>query len=230
MKNSPGFTRSLPEVRKDGDKLATIQGLGACYYREGDAGTEYWLWDDVVERIRPGAFDGAIADGSDVRSFFNHNPDRILGRTTAGTLTLALTADGLTYTVTPPDTEEGRATLTAVERRDVTGSSFMFLPVRTTWEEIKREGEPRIYVRWLDEVATFEVGPVAFPAYTATTAEASRDTSGAAIANRYQQWLANHVRSAREDWSRRFSGKPDTGRRSREALAVEVDLFFRRAT
>lgn len=204
-KTNPGFTRSLPTVTRADQKAPTISGLGAVYYREGDEGSQFWLWDDVVERIRPGAFAKALQ--SDVRSFFNHNPDRILGRTSAGTLTLSLTAEGLAYTVTPPDTEEGRSVLTAVDRRDVTGSSFMFLPVRTVWEEIKREGEPRLYVRWLEEVETIELGPVTFPAYVSTTATVERSADADSNQSRYEKWLATHVSGARSQWSQQFGGR-----------------------
>ena len=50
------------------------------------------------ERIAPGAFREAIAR-DDVRALFNHNPDLVLGRKSAGTLTLREDAKGLHYTV-----------------------------------------------------------------------------------------------------------------------------------
>lgn len=226
IKNQPGFTRSMPTLKRAGNSPATISGLGAVYYREGDAGSEYWLWDDVVERIRPGAFDSQLA--ADVRSFFNHNPDRILGRTTAKTLAISVDANGLLYSVEPPDTEDGRSVIAAVERGDVTGSSFMFIPTRTVWEEIKREGEPHLYIRWIEEVELWEVGPVAFPAYSSTTAEVQRDAAGANVASRYQQWLTRHVEQARSEWADEFDEHVSRSQhRQRMARVVEVDLHLR---
>ena len=56
------------EKREDGKRF--IKGYAAVYYREGDKGTEYALWDDLFERILPGAFDEAIKDiiGSTIES------------------------------------------------------------------------------------------------------------------------------------------------------------------
>ena len=51
------------------------------------------------EQIAPGAFDGRLND--DVRALFNHDPNRILGRTASGTLTLKIDEVGLRYTVDP---------------------------------------------------------------------------------------------------------------------------------
>jgi len=48
-----------------------------------------------VERIKPGAFDGALKD-SDVRALKNHDPNLLLGRETAGTLELSANSRGLT--------------------------------------------------------------------------------------------------------------------------------------
>lgn len=222
-KLSPGFCRSLPTAVRADNQAATISGLGAVYYREGDPGTEYWLWQDVVERIRPGAFDSQL--GADVRSFFNHDPNRILGRTSAGTLKLSLNAEGLLYEVTPPNSEA--SVVESVTRKDVTGSSFMFIPTRTVWEEI-RDAQSVLYIRWIEEVELWEVGPVAFPAYSATTAETQRDAAGATIATRYQQWLTQHVDVARRDWGKEFFDQSARSKiRRRMAQAAEVDLHFR---
>ncbi len=47
--------RGLAGVKVDrrADDKSSIKGLAAVYYREGEPGTEYWLWDDMVERIMP---------------------------------------------------------------------------------------------------------------------------------------------------------------------------------
>ena len=58
------------------------------------------------ERILPGAFDTVL--GNDVRAFFNHDPNFILGRSSAGTLKLAVDKKGLKYSFDVPDTTAGR--------------------------------------------------------------------------------------------------------------------------
>jgi len=155
------------ETRDDG-RLAIV-GYGAVFFREGDAGTEYDVWGDgsLVERVMPGAFDRAVRE-DDVRSFFNHDPNLILGRRRPGaegnTLELSIDDRGLLYRVYPPPTRQDVAE--AVARGDVDGSSFMFVPRRVTWIE-----EEDRWIRQIEDVELWEVGPVAFPAYESTTAQ-----------------------------------------------------------
>ena len=157
------------QIRAEDDKPARIIGYGAVYCRDGDAGTEYRLWTDAFERIMPGAFDQAIK--GDVRSLFNHDPNIVLGRSVGDAATLRLSVDstGLRYDVEPPDTALVRdQVLTPIKRGDVSGSSFMFHPVRVKWGEEDRDGRT-VEIRELHEVELFEVGPVVFPAYDSTT-------------------------------------------------------------
>ena len=158
--------RVLIDTRRvNGDDVPAISGYGAVFYREDEPETEFRLWDDMVERIAPTAFDEI--EGRDVRSMFNHEPDLLLGRTTNGTLELSVDDIGLRYRVTPPDTQAGRDVRELVRRGDVDGSSFMF---EVTGEEFeKRDG---VVYRTITRVNLYEVGPVTFPAYEATTSEA----------------------------------------------------------
>lgn len=156
------------EIREDGQP-PRIEGYGAVYFRAGDPGTEYRLWADTYERIMPGAFDEAVK--ADVRSLFNHDPNIILGRNRGNAATLRLTSDstGLRYSVEPPQTALIRdQVLEPIRRGDVSGSSFMFRPTKVTWVEEDRDGRT-VDVRELHAVELFEVGPVTFPAYEATS-------------------------------------------------------------
>lgn len=156
------------KISRETGKAPVITGYGAVFYRAGDPGTEYWLWSDMVERIMPGAFDRAIRE-DDTRSFFNHDANFVLGRRQAGTLKLSVDSRGLLYDATPPDSQVCRdQVLAPIERGDVSGSSFMFIPRKTVWVEEKRDGGT-IYIRELHDVELWEVGPVVFPAYEATT-------------------------------------------------------------
>lgn len=163
----PPVAARLAVARRD-DGPSTITGYGAVFYREGDEGTEFRLWADIVERIRPGAFDRAIRE-DDVRSFFNHDPNWVLGRNRAGTLRLSVDQVGLRYEIDAPDTQAVRDhVISPIERGDLDGSSFMFIPRRVTWEEVS-DGEQALVIRWIEEVELWEVGPVVFPAYESTT-------------------------------------------------------------
>ncbi len=77
------------------------------------------------EKIQPGAFD-SVLDGDTV-ALYNHNQSLLpLGRTTAGTLTLASDSTGLFFDVALPDTEFSRALALAVKRGDLKSASFGF--------------------------------------------------------------------------------------------------------
>jgi HK97 family phage prohead protease len=138
-----------------------IVGYGAVF------NTETVIGGFFRERLMPGAFSGVLKN--DVRSLFNHDPNYVLGRTSAGTLTLSVDAVGLRYEVTPP---AARADVVeALGRGDVTGSSFGFTVKRDSWTKPTRAGE--LPLRTIYEFRQlFDVGPVTYPAYDETSAEA----------------------------------------------------------
>lgn len=152
------------ETRSDGGK--TIVGYGAVFYRATDQGTEYRLWKDMVERIKPGAFDRALSERQDVRGLFNHDAARILGRTASGTMRLSIDEIGLRYEIDLPDTQEARDLATLIDRGDITGSSFSFGANKTEWEDMP-DG---MSVRAIVDLDLYDVGPVTYPAYEATSA------------------------------------------------------------
>ena len=144
-----------------------ISGYAARYFDPNDPNTQYQLWDDVYERLQPGAFDSALSRPDDVRCLFNHDPNMILGRTTAGTCRLTVDSKGLHFEADLPDSPAGQTVATAISRKDVTGCSFSFDVVAATWQEEIENGES-IWYRLISDVRLYDVGPVTFPAYTAT--------------------------------------------------------------
>lgn len=145
------------EVREAEDGPVKIAGYAALYNREsGDMG--------FIEVIEPGAF--ANADISDVRALVNHEPDKILGRTSAGTLAVVADEKGLRYEVTLPDTTYANDLAESMRRGDINQSSFAFGGVSDIWEE-RADGS---YLRTIIEVQRiYDVSPVTYPAYNDTT-------------------------------------------------------------
>jgi uncharacterized protein len=150
---------------------APIKGVASVFYNSADPSTEYWLWSDMVERIMPSAFDRALKEKHDVRGLFNHDPTMILGRTAAGTLALSIVSEGLAYEI-PYDEKDvdHQRVASKLDRGDVTGSSFAFVATRTTWVEEKKESGEYLYIRQVEDLDLYDVGPVTYPAYTGTTA------------------------------------------------------------
>lgn len=191
------------QTRAEGGKM--IVGYAAVFYRESDPGTEYELWDDMVERIMPGAFDRALREKDDARGLFNHDWNWVLGRVGAGTVRLSVDEIGLRYEIDVPDTQAGRDVLVLVERGDIPGSSFAFLSERTIWAE---EGE--LSIREVYACRVFDVGPVLYPAYEATT-------TGVRSEN------AKRIREEREHWKSERAAQGDESEEMEMRLR-ELDL------
>lgn len=130
----------------------------------------YAVCDGATESIQRGAFTEAIK--GDVRALYNHNTDIVLGRTSAGTLTLRDTDVGLwgSITINPKDSAAVDA-YQRIVRGDITGCSFGFdIPDDGQTANVKDDGT----VHWTitKVMPLYEVSPVAFPAYKATYVEA----------------------------------------------------------
>lgn len=118
------------------------------------------------ERIEPGAFDEVLKN--DVRALMNHDPNKILGRTTSGTLRLGQDEKGLWYEYDSPDTSYARDLLVSMDRGDVDQSSFQFQIERggDKWDL----GEDGLALRSISKVKRLlDVSPVTIPAYPDTT-------------------------------------------------------------
>jgi HK97 family phage prohead protease len=124
------------------------------------------------ETIIPGAFhDCLCADPPpDVRALFNHNPDAVLGRTTAKTLRLQEDSTGLHFDCDLPDTQAARDLLTSIERGDISQCSFGFSVRKQKWAE-EQDGDDMALIRELHAVDVFDVSPVTFPAYPQTSVD-----------------------------------------------------------
>ena len=79
-----------------------------------------------VEQIAPGAFNATLSKGVDVRALVDHDPGKLLARTSSGTLRLSEDTKGLAFELDLPDTQLGNDVLTMVQRRDINSLSFGF--------------------------------------------------------------------------------------------------------
>lgn len=149
------------------EKHQLLTGYASVFYNASDPGTQYQLWENVYERIDPKAFDVAVRE-DDVVALYNHNPDHVLGRNKAGTLKLSIDERGLHYEIDPPATQLAKQVTLSIERGDISGSSFAF---DIEAEEIFREGD--LVIRTIKKARLYDVGPVTYPAYTASTSQVS---------------------------------------------------------
>jgi hypothetical protein len=116
------------------------------------------------EQIAPGTFAKTIKK-DDIRALFNHDPNYVLGRNKAKTLTLTEDDKGLYIEIDPPDTSWARDLQESIKRNDINQMSFGFIVEKDEW--LQEKGKESI--RTLQEVKLFDVSPVTFPAYPQTS-------------------------------------------------------------
>ncbi len=161
--------RAAVELRAVG---RTLQGYAAVFGVQAVIGS-------FIETIKPGAFRASLLNPAlDVLALMDHDPTRLLARTSSETLRLQEDARGLAFVLDVPDTTTGRDVLALAQRGDLGGCSIGFRATDEAWPARDR--------RELRAVDLVEISIVqAFPAYSQTTVTArSRGALGAAAAVR----------------------------------------------
>jgi len=108
----------------------------------------------VFEKVRKGAFTRTIKN-DEIVAVWNHNMDKVLGNTRAGTLRLAETDSGLDFEVDLPNTSWGNDAAESVKRGDVRGMSFWFRKIKDEWDE----SDNKRIIRTLIDVDLIEISP-----------------------------------------------------------------------
>lgn len=129
------------------------------------------------ETIRPGAFNRSLKDPRlDCKMLFNHNADKILGRTTSGTLKLSQDDRGLKFRCQLDPNNTDHANLyAAVKRGDISECSFAFVvkPGGQSWSDgTDPDTGEACAMRTLTDVDLLDCSVVTYPAYPNTQADA----------------------------------------------------------
>jgi len=159
MTQKPQIERRTAAECRAADGGRRLVGRAAVFNATADIGP-------FRERIAPGAFSRALAEGRDVVALVDHEPGALLARTRTGTLRLSEDDRGLAFELDVPDTTLGRDVVALADRGDLGGASFGFLVP---------EGGERFSggVRELTEIDLREISVVhAWPAYAATSVAA----------------------------------------------------------
>jgi HK97 family phage prohead protease len=127
------------------------------------------------EQIAPSAVDRTLTEKVDLRALVDHDPGKVLGRISAGTLRVEKDARGLKVQIDPPMTSAGQDIVESVRRGDVTGMSFSFrtMPDGDVWD-FKTNPPTRTVL----DMLVREISAVSFPAYPQTEV-AMRSLAGA---------------------------------------------------
>lgn len=144
------------ETREEGGKYF-IEGYFAVFDEA------YEIAPRIIERIEPTFFDSSMS--GDIRALINHNTDLVLGRTTAGTLTLSKDDHGLygRIEINPEDTDAMNV-YARVKRRDVTQASIGFEIIDESGQTLS---DGTFETRLKDGIL-YEVTVCTFPAYVTT--------------------------------------------------------------
>ena len=146
-------------------------------------GSEYRMWEDTVEIIDEGAFDGTL--GGDIRALVNHDSKLVMGRTTSNTLTLGVDKIGLWGSILVNQLDQDAMNLfERVRRRDVSQGSFGF-DILDQSTEVTENGTT---VWRLKKVKLYEVSVVTFPAYEDTAVSARRRDYEEIQKRKQEQW------------------------------------------
>ena len=132
------------------------------YFIKFDEVTE--LWPGYFEVIKRGGVEKAIQN-ADIRALFNHDDSLVLGRTGNGTVILGVDEIGLFGDIIiNKEDPQAIGAYARVQRGDVVGCSFGFIPIKINTEE-RDDGS---YLDTILELEIFEVSPCTFPAYPQT--------------------------------------------------------------
>lgn len=168
------------ECRASGD-LVTVAGYAAVFGETVDIGGYF---REVIAR---GAFTETMKT-ADVRAYFDHDPGRVLGRKSSGTLRLMEDSKGLAVEIDLPDTSDGRDVQALIKRGDISGMSFGFMVTRQEWDETVNPP-----TRTILSVELREVSIVSEPAYDGTSI-ALRSLDAARGTRRQQNFNAAALR------------------------------------
>ncbi len=217
--NVKGYAYRSPdaEVRAStgADGAVTIEGYAVVWNRYSSNLGGY------VEQIDPAAFDDSMANDDQIASY-NHDYASILGRRSAENLVLTKDGTGLRYSITGAATDPDVIRVSEkVRAGSVVGSSFTFrsMPDGEAWS-YTTEGFPLVTVT---RAALYEVAPVVWPAYLATT-EDGLAVGLRSLAEQRGLALDDLVAAARSEHLREFLESSS----ERATPAVDLDTLRRR--
>lgn len=158
------FSLSDLRTRDTDDDSMKISGYAALYNQPSQP-------LPFIEYIRKGAFDNV--DLSDVLLLYGHEPNQILARTNAGSLSLKLDDKGLFFTASLPDTTLGHDTYNNILAGNLRGCSFGFT-IATGGDAWSQGDDGKVIhdVTQIESLAEISITPI--PAYNETSVQVQR--------------------------------------------------------
>ena len=133
----------IKEAKEDG----TFSGVASVYGKED-------LGGDVIE---PGAFTKTLAENPTVPLLWQHKSDEVIGEITLREAANKILAEGKIDLEDPM----GQKAYGKLKKRLIKGLSIGFQALKSTWEEIEKDGRTR-FVRHINELKLWETSIVTF--------------------------------------------------------------------
>lgn len=153
------YTQCAAELREV-DGVPTFYGRPVVYNSPSKP-----IYGQFVERMMPGCFDNHLRGNPDIIACIDHEPSKLLGRTSAGTLKLSNDSNGMSIAVQSPKTTYANDLALSLARGDIRGMSFVFETKTDRW--YRENGNQ---MRDVTEATIHEVSFVVDPAYPETEA------------------------------------------------------------
>lgn len=149
---------------EDSDSAGAFSGHATAFdvrYPIGDPNS-WGFWEQFDTK----ACDRALDEEQDVRLLVDHDPSRLLARTSSKTMTLDTDRKGLVVDAQLADTSIGRDTAVLLKRGDLSAMSLAFVTKKEQWETL----EDGTDLRTILDVDLYDVSIVAYPANPETDA------------------------------------------------------------
>ena len=152
----------------DGTPFFRFSGMAAVFNRRSEM-LHDWR-GSFVEQIHPGAFDAVLRKKPDVVLNIDHDDSKVLARTSAGTLELSETDQGLrAWASIPKKLSDAKDLQVRMEHGLVGQMSFAFQVARESDDGETEDGMPLRGIREVSDL--FDVAVCTRPAYGDTSAE-----------------------------------------------------------
>ena len=166
-----------PEIRAGADGKKMITGY-AVKWRS----LSLPIWGVWREQFEKDAFTQSLTErANEIFATWQHDMGQTLGRSPA-TLTVREDDTGLSYEIDPPSWAAPQ--IETIERGDVRGSSFTFIPLVEEWDY---DSAPNYAIRTIKKADLFEVAPVTMPAYPTSVAGVRSESDVAEMVAREKQ-------------------------------------------
>lgn len=164
-------TQRLELFATRSDKENRLSGYAAKY-----GVRSHVIANQFREYINPGAFDYVLGTKPDVVALINHDANKILGRTTSGTLRLSSDRVGLMFEIDMPNTSYANDLYAQVQRGDMNGCSFAFAGVDdyvVQHDNDDEDGDSQYPLRVINRFKQLhDISVVTQPAYPETEVDA----------------------------------------------------------